>query len=63
MKQARRRIAIYALTLLLALSATLPGIIDESNRLVFIIIVSVFLGLWVLFIAFNEMRIYRNNQK
>lgn len=63
MKKARRRIAIYALTLLLILGATLPGVIDESNRIVFIILVSVFLALWLAMVIINEVRIYRSEQK
>ncbi len=63
MKKARRRIAIYALTLLLILGATLPGVIDESNRVVFIILVSVFLALWLAMVIVNELRIYRSEQK
>lgn len=63
MKKARRRIAIYALTLLLILGATLPGVIDESNRTVFIILVSVFLALWLIMVIVNEVRIYRSEQK
>ncbi len=63
MKKARRRIAVYALTLLLILGATLPGVIDESNRIVFIILVSVFLALWLAMVIVNELRIYRSEQK
>ncbi len=63
MKKVRRRIAIYALTLLLILGATLPGVIDEKNRTVFIILVSVFLALWLAMVIVNELRIYRSEQK
>ena len=62
MKQRKKRITIYVAVLLLALGASLPGVIDESNRIVFIILTSIFLAAWAGVIAYNEIRIYQRNK-
>ncbi len=62
MKQAKKRIAIYAITLLLVLGASLPGVIDESNRVVFIVLTSILLAVWIGVIVYNEIRIYRRKK-
>ena len=62
MKQRKKRIAIYVAVLLLALGASLPGVIDESNRVVFIILTSIFLAAWAGVIVYNEIRIYQRSK-
>ena len=62
MKQRKKRIAIYIAVLLLVLGGSLPGVIDESNRVVFIILISIFLAAWVGVIVYNEIRIYQRSK-
>ncbi len=62
MKKRSTRFIIYLLVLAIALGATLPGLMNEANRIVFIIAMSILLSVWAIMVIINEILIYRKTK-
>lgn len=62
MKKRSTRFIVYLLVLAIALGATLPGLMNEANRIAFIIVMSILLGIWLIMVIINEILIYRKTK-
>ena len=63
MKKRSIRFIIYLLVLAIALAATLPGVNSGTNRMPYLIAMSVLIGIWLITVFTNEIIIARKNKK